>query len=64
MAAKQLYIVHHAIETRENRDSTQRWLPSDQPQDLSAIPAERLALAVERGLISPAPVAKEEPPKK
>lgn len=64
MAAKQLYIVHHAIETLENKDSTQRWLPSDEPQDLSVIPAERLALAVERGLISPAAAVKEEPPKK
>lgn len=49
-----MYIVMHAIETVENRHGNEKWLPSDTPQDLSVIPAERLEKAVELGLIIPA----------
>lgn len=49
-----MYIVLREIESIENKHGNERWLPSDKPQDLSVIPAERLEKAVKLGLIKPA----------
>lgn len=53
-----MYIVKFPIESIENKHGNEAWQPSDAPQDLSVIPAERLAKAVELGLIVPAEEAK------